>query len=549
MPSIFLSYSRVDLAFVETLYDRLQRMRPNDHIWYDKAPDGLLGGDSWWDQILDAIADADIFIYVLSNESVQSEYCKAEFEEARRLQKRIITIQARDRTQLTGALGDIQYVDMKNGVDDPDALVGLSGALDRQTSQVKKRRAKWRSRTPKPSEEKPITRDHSAPEVDTPTLQIPHVDQQKPDTNIRVAYIGGGFLILSVIIAGLFGLWQGVFATNPSATPTPTEMTETVDNTPNIADAAQTLVAGQTAQKIVDDATATADQKTLEAQQTVAQQANGTATATVWTKTPTPDLTASVAALLAEWAEGTLTQQAIDSEELAKIPVVSNDEWTPYEQEFDGVTMVLVPVGSFMMGSDNGDSNEQPVHKQDITAPFWVDKYEVTQGDFERLGGIKERDNGFDGDNRPVENITWFEARDFCESRGGRLLTEKEWEYVARGSDNLVYPWGDDWNRNYAVWAGNSSNQTAEVGSRSPESVSWVGAYDMSGNVWEWVSSLYTNNYPYSYEDEVDYTNNRSLRGGSWYDLNTAYLRASYRRFRDPDNSFDNYGFRCARDG
>lgn len=151
MARIFISYSRVDTAFVEKLYHRLQQMRPNCHIWYDQAPHGLLGGDLWWDEIMNAVAKSDIFIYVLSNESVQSDYCQAEFEEARRLQKRIITIQARDRTRLTGKLRDIQYVDMKNGVDDPEALARLAGALDRQISLIKKRRALWQPRTAKPS--------------------------------------------------------------------------------------------------------------------------------------------------------------------------------------------------------------------------------------------------------------------------------------------------------------------------------------------------------------------------------------------------------------
>jgi hypothetical protein len=62
MTRIFLSYSRVDLQFVRQLYDLIQRMRPSWDIWYDQAPHGLLGGDSWWDEILNAIAESDIFI-------------------------------------------------------------------------------------------------------------------------------------------------------------------------------------------------------------------------------------------------------------------------------------------------------------------------------------------------------------------------------------------------------------------------------------------------------------------------------------------------------
>ncbi|MBC6935116.1 MAG: TIR domain-containing protein [Chloroflexi bacterium] len=116
----------------------------------------------------------------------------------------------------------------------------------------------------------------------------------------------------------------------------------------------------------------------------------------------------------------------LSPEQLAALtPVTRNADWTPVERDFDGVTMVLVPAGCFMMGSNNYD-NEKPVHEQCFDAPFWIDKYEVTQGQFSRLGGSKVIPNAFTGDNRPVENITWFEARDFCELRGMRLPTEAE---------------------------------------------------------------------------------------------------------------------------
>ena len=93
-------------------------------------------------------------------------------------------------------------------------------------------------------------------------------------------------------------------------------------------------------------------------------------------------------------------------------------------QEFDGVTMVLVPAGCFMMGTPDDEIarlnteygtdqflNESPQHEVCFDQPFWIDQTEVTQADFERLGGVKANANYFDGDQRPVEQITWFEAR------------------------------------------------------------------------------------------------------------------------------------------
>jgi formylglycine-generating enzyme required for sulfatase activity len=223
------------------------------------------------------------------------------------------------------------------------------------------------------------------------------------------------------------------------------------------------------------------------------------------------------------------------------------------EAVFDGVTMVLVPAGCFQMGSENGDSNERPVHEVCFAEPFWLDKFEVTQADFERLGGVKERANGFDGDNRPVENITWFEAEAFCrERRGGRLPSEAEWEYAARGPLNWEYPWDDFFIQGLAVYTRNSNHQTAEVGEGiRTAGASWVGAHDMVGNVWEWTASVYVG-YPYPTDGsrEVD-TGSRTdvlrvLRGGSWFDTQV-FLRAAYRNDYTPDDWGYNLGVRCAR--
>jgi formylglycine-generating enzyme required for sulfatase activity len=110
-----------------------------------------------------------------------------------------------------------------------------------------------------------------------------------------------------------------------------------------------------------------------------------------------------------------------------------------------------------------------------------------------------------------------------------------------------VYPWGDTWDENRVVWDGNSGNQTASVGSR-PDGVSWVGAEDMSGNVWEWVSSVYVD-YPYTAnsEDLSGDGERYMLRGGSWFSTETILLRVLTRGITYSDNAINFLGFRCAR--
>jgi iron(II)-dependent oxidoreductase len=272
------------------------------------------------------------------------------------------------------------------------------------------------------------------------------------------------------------------------------------------------------------------------------------------TLTPSPSITFASTLVIGTGAETAavtpLPSAVADSaEQFALAPVESNADWTPVKRDFDEVSMVLVPAGCFMMGNFFGNQLEQPMSEQCLDAPFWIDETEVTQADFVRLGGVKEQANAFEGDTRPVESITWVEARDFCQLRGMRLPTEREWEYAARGPDNWVYPWGNDSDDEAAVWRDNSNTETAAVGSQ-PTGASWVGALDMAGNVWEWTNSV-SRLYPYDVANEPDdeseeETNiSRIARGGSFSSLSSS-LRSSYRLRNYDFEEYYDYGFRCA---
>jgi formylglycine-generating enzyme required for sulfatase activity len=241
---------------------------------------------------------------------------------------------------------------------------------------------------------------------------------------------------------------------------------------------------------------------------------------------------------------------------ISRTPETSNSEWTPISQRFNGVEMVFVPAGCFMMGSENGSSDEQPVHEQCIEEPFWIDRYEVTNAQFEQFGGAAGRESYWSDPQRPREQITWREARAFCEEkRGARLPTEAEWEYAARGPDSLTYPWGDLFAMDEVVYF---ASQTADVGeAHRPEGQSWVGVYDMTGNVWEWVSTAYDNNsrtgefpYPYDLDDgreDLERTDVlRTLRGGGFNVNRFTALRSAIRLWESGEDEGNNKGFRCA---
>ena len=225
-------------------------------------------------------------------------------------------------------------------------------------------------------------------------------------------------------------------------------------------------------------------------------------------------------------------------------PVTSNSDWEPVIEEFDGVEMALVPVGCFMMGDDSGRDNEMPAHEQCFEEPFYIDVYEVSNRQYG-----KDVSNG----DEPVVYVDWFEASAYCESRGGRLPTEAEWEYAARGPDNLIYPWRSERVSSAYVVRGQERRNKGPlpVGSK-PQGVSWVGALDLIGNVWEWTRSIF-NDYPYNQSASIevsgmiDEDESLVIRGNSFTEEEDDKLRASYRRTVSPTNSSEGVGFRCVR--
>lgn len=226
-------------------------------------------------------------------------------------------------------------------------------------------------------------------------------------------------------------------------------------------------------------------------------------------------------------------------------PYFNNDDWQFQEETFSDIEMVLVPAGCFNMGSEDGAEDEQPVHQVCIKESFWLDKYEVTNGQY----GSEGCADFSTGNNNPRNCVNWFDAKNYCESLGGRLPTEAEWEYAARGPDGLIYPWGNIFFKYKLVYGDNSDNHAAPAGSKS-ESYSWVGAYDMSGNVKEWVSSLYTD-YPFNQNDGRESSDNNTdlhiVRGGSFSPL-SQNQSTSYRHEHDPMREHGDFGFRCTRD-
>lgn len=227
-----------------------------------------------------------------------------------------------------------------------------------------------------------------------------------------------------------------------------------------------------------------------------------------------------------------------------------------------GETLVYVPASEFTMGSDV-KSNEQPTHTVFLDA-FWIDQAEVTNKQYKACvdaGKCKppssERSNSHENyygnpefDDYPIIYVNWDKANLYCEVwTGGDLPTEAQWEKAARGTDARTYPWGEGISCNKANYLDGGNycvGDTSAVGSYE-NSKSIYGAFDMSGNVWEWVNDWY-DVYPGGDPTvSIDFGEKyRVMRGGSWnYDYYIA--RSAYRGMYEPSKPSYSIGFRCAR--
>jgi formylglycine-generating enzyme required for sulfatase activity len=210
----------------------------------------------------------------------------------------------------------------------------------------------------------------------------------------------------------------------------------------------------------------------------------------------------------------------------------------------ESLEMVFVKGGEFEMGSVDGGSDEKPVHKVWVD-DFYIGKYPVTQGEYERVMG--NNPSHFKGDPRlPVDKVTWHDAMEFCKRVGKRLPTEAEWEYSARsGGKRVEYATSTGELSPSLANYGHGVGMTTVVGSYPPNG---LGLYDMSGNVWEWCADWYG---PYSREDYKNpqgpaIGSHRVLRGGSWLG-NPIRLRASIRDSIVPSFPYYTLGFRCVQ--
>ena len=216
----------------------------------------------------------------------------------------------------------------------------------------------------------------------------------------------------------------------------------------------------------------------------------------------------------------------------------------------DPVEMVLVPGGTYMMGTDGGFPDQQPRHEVALD-PFYMDIHEVTNKQYQKFlkdTGRRNPDFWFpeiDLPDEPVVGVSWNDAAAYAAWAGKRLPTEAEWEYAARGGAlERKYPWGDRFDPSFANVG---SFGIAPVKSFKPND---YGLYDMIGNVWEWCSDWYSQEYygksPRENPPGPSGGKYKVLRGWAWY-CAPDQVKVTKRHNSNPSSTSYSYGFRCVK--
>jgi formylglycine-generating enzyme required for sulfatase activity len=267
-------------------------------------------------------------------------------------------------------------------------------------------------------------------------------------------------------------------------------------------------------------------------------------------------------------ARGILFRESVSSKSKSKTPMIAGvavvalltifvSYWlitNPPAPDTNGpplpVGMISVPGGEFLMGRNDGSDYEKPAHPVKVD-PFFIDKNEVTNAEYAEFVRQKRRQpprHWVDGvyapgeATTPVVNVNWYDARDYCEWKGRRLPTEEEWEFAARGKENLLYPYGNVWKPQFSNAGESGLGRPRAVGSY-PAGASPFNVLDMAGNVAEWTASDYK---PYPKSPARPQDGQKIIRGGSF--ANPAREQTATDRYFDfPNRTFDFIGFRCAK--
>lgn len=542
---IFLSHAHQDAEFAQKLAKDLKSKGWD--VWI--APDSIRPGERWIEAINRGLEESSILLLVVTPEAVNSKWVRREVGVAIEMQHeglmRVIPLDVKAAT-VPPLWRSYQRISFRNGykTGQQQLLQTLELPKDAVVQNVRPEKKS------KPSEQNAL-RMPSRPQEKASSPTVPFAERLR---GLPPWAVPAGAAVFLLIIAAIW-LPQAFSVAENSDEPTATITRESSGAGGGVvATAETTLPTSETGQAAATIAQAVETAAVESASEPSAMLATATIqSTTVNIPRATPTITP------------TPPPQAGDKRVLT----------LPSGLE---VTQVFVPAGSFLMGSAEHDSlardDEKPQHQVTLDS-FWIDQTEVTNRQFaaflnesgnQQEGGvtrlevessyslIEVNDGRFQPkvgfEEHPVIEVSWYGAYAYCEWTGGRLPTEAEWEYAARGPYNRLYPWGnsspvcDLVNYNWCV------SGVTKVGSY-PDGASWSNALDMSGNVWEWVIDWYDVGYYRNSPQEnpigPESGTFRVIRGGSWYQ-NHQFVRTAIRNNFEPTERLNGVGLRCVQE-
>lgn len=515
---IFVSYARVDKPFCVQIVDTL-----NAHdVWYDQR---LYAGQHWWREILRRLDWCEGFIYLLSPESLESQYCQREFELAQRLERHIVPVRIHEDITLPPSLADVQYVDFSKGIT-PEAVRDLLNSV-----HVVERENNSSKPDPDPSP------DPSPAHTPFPTIGSGDI---KPPTPNPGAVIGSAAAAMG---KGQFD--QAVFLLRQA------KANNFQSRFIDIDALLQEALVGLERQSYLREAEREYRQIAPLVKEKHTRKLG--CQAFMGFKEAFPD-----------YDPDNLTSLCQET------PSIFRKRATTPTARLPGLEWCEIPAGNVRV-----DANGQDTAKQQrivYVDAFSISKYPVTNAQYQKF---LDDPNGytnpqwwrfspcaaswhqahpdpapsqFEGDERPREMVNWYNAMAFCfwasdySGTNTALPTETQWLRAARGDDDRVYPWGDKFDKDRCNTSESNVKMTSLV-MRFPTGASPFGVYDMSGNVWEWCLNTKAD---LSNSPEITSDSERVVHGGSYIGPSNR-AKIPFRYYLNPHLFYASIGFRIVK--
>ncbi|MEL7434779.1 MAG: SUMF1/EgtB/PvdO family nonheme iron enzyme [Chloroflexota bacterium] len=512
---LFISYARVDKPLCKQIVSQLDAVHD---VWYDRR---LHAGMDWWAEIQAKLDWCEGFVYLMSPESVASEYCQKEFAIATEAGKHIFPVLIQARTKIPDSLSHIHYADLSQGMEDIITLLNaITIAERRQRKPAPKPAPKVQQPNMPPKDMRPREAIPQAADAmdaenfDSAVFILKGVIEKKPTGRIKR-------MLLSMLEEAENALEKQAYLREAEREYRPIAELVKRQRTRNLGCAEFADFQTQFPEYDPDDLQAICGKPAVTV--TTSKVPDILPAPFAWVNIPAGQVT-----LENTWddmrttyvgAIGESKLFTVEAFTIAKYPITS----AQYR--------LFIDAGGYQNRAYWTADGWQHCQKDNWTEPrYW-------------------QDAKWNGDQQPVVGVSWYEAYAYTqwlrEVSGDPVVLpiEQQWQRAAQGDDGRTYPWGNEWDASRCNNSVDSeSRKTSLVTQYEGMGDSPFGVVDMAGNVWEWCLTAYE-----SGSHEPDGNDKRVLRGGLWSYENTGYFRCTFRTGHFPSLKSNAYGFRVAR--